>query len=108
LSAELLRYDIAIAPLYEGSGTRLKILDHMASGMPIVTTTLGIAGLKESIARYVIIEDDIHRYANCIHAIMQNLTDYQPLMYEGRKFVETHYDWSLCLDPFLNIYQTLL
>ena len=46
LSEELLNYDIALAPIIEGSGTRLKVLDYMASGMPIIATDIAGFGVS--------------------------------------------------------------
>ena len=39
---------IALAPLFEGSGTRLKILDYLSAGIPTISTNLGVEGLKLS------------------------------------------------------------
>lgn len=105
LSAELLKYDVAIAPLFEGSGTRLKILDFLASGLPVVSTTLGVEGLYEDIARCLVIEDDIDNYAAQINEIVGDLAKYERIALRGRAYVEQHYDWLNNLHPFLTIYE---
>lgn len=105
LSQELLYYDIGIAPLFEGSGTRLKILDFLASGMPVITTSLGIEGLQKSIKKCLVIENNITKYAVKIEQIMQRLKKYSNLSLKGRKFVEQYYNWNNNLKPFLNIYK---
>lgn len=105
LSEELLKYDVAIAPLFEGSGTRLKILDFLASGLPVVSTTLGVEGLHEDIARCLVIEDDINSYAAQINNIVRDLAKYEKIALRGRAYVERHYDWSRSLHPFLTIYE---
>jgi polysaccharide biosynthesis protein PslH len=45
LSAALLEYDVMVAPVRFGSGTKLKVLDAMASGVPLVSTPCGVEGL---------------------------------------------------------------
>lgn len=106
LAGELSRYDVAIAPLFEGSGTRLKLLDFMASGIPTISSTLGIEGLHEDITNSLIIEDDIHEYARLIDEIVCDASQYQQLATKGRSYVERNYNWDNNLEPFLNIYRS--
>ncbi len=105
LSKELLKYNIALAPLKEGSGTRLKILDYMASGLPVITTDLGIEGLKKEIKKFLVIENNIDEYPRIIDTVMHNLDKYAMICFKGRKFLEKNYDWKNNLKPFLNIYK---
>ncbi len=105
LGQELLNYDIGIVPLFEGSGTRLKILDFLASGMPVITSSLGIEGLQKSINNCLIIENNINKYAVKIEQIMQNLKECGKISFRGRRFVEQYYNWNNNLKPFLNIYK---
>ena len=105
LSRELLNYDVAVSPLLSGSGTRLKILDYLASGLPVIATTLSIEGLVDKIKKYLVIEDNVGRYAQHIDRLMNNLSANRKMMRGGRAFVEKYYDWSNNLKPFLKIYQ---
>lgn len=107
ISSELLNYDIALAPLLQGSGTRLKILDYLASGIPTISSNIGTEGLDPRIKSHIVVEDDIDAYSKHIMEIMSNLPRYEERMLSGRKFVEELYDWKNCLDPFLSTYQRL-
>ena len=107
LSQELLSYDIAIVPLFAGSGTRLKVLDCLASGLPILSTNLGIEGLDPEIKKYIFTEDDISKYVEKIEFINNNLSEIQDMSVKGRKFVKEKYDWSNNLEPFLKAYKLL-
>ncbi len=107
LSNLLAEYDIGIAPINQGSGTRLKILDYMASGLQVVTTNLGIEGLEPELSKYLYIEDDINKYAFTIQKIMNNLSDYKKMSASTREFVELKYDWKNNLEPFLKVYEKL-
>lgn len=106
LSHELGKYDIAIAPLQEGSGTRLKLLDFFASVLPTIGTQLSTEGLHESIASVMVIEDNIDSYARTIDRIINDRSLYHDMSQAGRNFVEKYYDWSNNLDPFLSIYSS--
>lgn len=104
LGVELKNYDIAIAPLLEGSGTRLKLLDYLASGIPTIGTTLSIEGLEESIRQSMIIEDSIDKYTEAIQRLTRDEELYEQLARSGRQYVEKYYDWRNNLKPFTDIY----
>lgn len=107
ISHELKRHNVALAPLTEGSGTRLKILDYLASGIPTVSTNLGIEGLDRDIENSVVVEDDIKRYASVIDDIRQNPAVYARRARIGRKFVESAYSWSGAVVAFTEAYAEL-
>lgn len=100
-------YDIGIAPLYQGSGTRLKLLDYLASGLPTITTNLGIEGLHRDIKNHLIVEDDIEKYAGLVDGTMRNMASYKSKSESGRKFIEEKYNWNDAIQPFLDVYQKL-
>jgi len=102
--SELSKYDIAVAPLFEGSGTRLKLLDYMASGLPTITTSLGVEGLHEDIINCLLIEDNLCNYAEKIDKLLHDRILYNDLSHYGRNYVEQYYSWDKNLNPFLNIY----
>lgn len=104
LSSELLKYDIAIAPIKEASGTSLKVLDFMASGLPLITTRLNIRAFDPPMSELCVIEDNPDRYADRIHEMMTDLKKYEVLALKARKYVEKNYHWQNCLEPFLEVY----
>ncbi len=106
LSEELLNYDIALAPLLEGSGTRLKVLDYLASGLPVIATDIAIEGLDPNITQHLYVENDIGRYASIIQRISQSVADDRRAIAALHYTVE-NYDWPACIAPFLNAYNVL-
>lgn len=108
LSDELLKYDIALAPIKSGSGTRLKILDYLASGIPVISTRLGIEGLENQIRKCLIIEDNLDKYADLINKIEEDLHGYKHYSKRGRNFVIKYYNWSDNIDVFINLYNKLM
>lgn len=107
LSKFLQDYDVAIAPLYQGSGTRLKLLDYLASGIPTITTHLGIEGLHPDIKNCLIIEEDVEKYTSHIDNIMKNMELHKPISELGRKFIQDKYNWSDAIKPFTDVYKKL-
>ncbi|NHW88881.1 MAG: glycosyltransferase family 4 protein [Archaeoglobales archaeon] len=55
----LVASDIAIVPILSGSGTRVKIMDYLNVGLPIVTTKKGIEGIEAENGKHAIIVDDV-------------------------------------------------
>jgi glycosyltransferase involved in cell wall biosynthesis len=108
LSGILKKFDIGIAPLYHGSGTRLKLLDYLASGLPIITTNIGAEGLDKKINDYFFIEDDINLYPDIINKIMSNLESTNAKSLLGRKFVENNYSWQKAVSSFTGVYKKLI
>ena len=54
---------VFVAPLRVGSGTRIKILQAMSRGLPVVSTSLGCKGISVENGRHIIIEDDPTAFA---------------------------------------------
>lgn len=64
--------DVAIAPLFHGSGTRLKILEYLSCGLPVVSTSKGVEGLSFENSNGVIVEDDLNGFARSIVMLIKN------------------------------------
>ncbi|WP_190194329.1 glycosyltransferase family 4 protein [Streptomyces minutiscleroticus] len=66
------RADVMIAPLRVGGGTRIKILEGFASGVPVVSTSIGCEGLGTEDGVHLRIADDAEAFA---HSVAQLLVD---------------------------------
>lgn len=65
--------DIAVVPLISGEGVKLKMLDYMAAGLPIVTTKKGAEGLELANGKHAIIVDDINEeFIRAIEYLIEN------------------------------------
>lgn len=85
---------LSVVPLRIGSGTRIKILEALAMGLPSVTTSLGCEGLAVEDDQHVLIRDQPDAFAT---AVLQLLNDQQRrdrLRRQGRQLVEQQYDWQ--------------
>ena len=85
--------DIAIAPLLHGSGTRLKILEYFSCGLPVVSTSVGVEGLKVEKGVNVLIEDDMDKFSSRIIQLLQDKKFRKSLGSSARKLVVKAYDW---------------
>ncbi len=66
------QYGIMISPVFSGSGMRVKIVEGMSLGKPIVTTTLGAEGLDVNDGKDIVIADTIETFCSKIIELIEN------------------------------------
>jgi sugar transferase (PEP-CTERM/EpsH1 system associated) len=98
----------AVVPLNVGGGSRLKILEAMAAGVPVVSTTLGAEGLKVQHDENILIADTNEQLAEAIISLVENETRSHELSSAGRALVASRYDWSSLGDELFRTYEELL
>lgn len=84
----------AIVPLRTGGGTRLKILEAMAAGVPVISTTLGAEGLAVSPGENILIADREESWMEALN-FLGNEASWRLLAAAGRSLVESRYDWEI-------------
>ncbi|NBB92123.1 MAG: glycosyltransferase [Gammaproteobacteria bacterium] len=72
LAAPLKACDLAVVPLVSGGGTRMKILDYFAAGLPVVSTTKGCEGLPVEDGRQLLIRDDWDAFAQAVAELLED------------------------------------
>lgn len=97
----------AIIPLRVGGGSRLKILEAMAAGVPVVSTTLGAEGLDVQNGQNILIANTNQELNEAIIALTGDGERRRRLSIGGRTLVSAKYDWSSLGESLLEIYQTL-
>lgn len=86
--------DIAVVPLEVGGGTRLKILEAMAMGIPVVSTSLGAEGLDLTNGENIIISDNYSEMAEKIIYLLNNKKLCGEISKSALSFVKEKYDWD--------------
>jgi glycosyltransferase involved in cell wall biosynthesis len=86
--------DVAVAPLFNGSGTRLKILEYFSCGLPVVSTSVGAEGIEVKDGVNILIEDDLERFSLRIIELLKNDQLSTALGEAARVLVASTYDWS--------------
>lgn len=90
--------DVALNPMFSGSGTNLKTVDFLASGLPTVTTPMGIRGLDVSDAVYVCRPE---QFLEQMEWIVANSQAAERRADTGRQLVEEQYHWGRIADRAL-------
>lgn len=101
------RASIAIVPLRAGSGSRLKILEAMALGRPVVSTSKGAEGLEIEPGKDYLLADDAKTFVESIGKLLVNHDLYEKIASKARQTVEHKYDWSQAAKKMMRIYDTL-
>jgi len=99
---------VCIAPLDQGSGTRLKILEYMACGKPVVSTSKGAEGLDVEPGRNIIIATTASDFSKEILSLLTSEDMRRSLGTEARRLVEQKYNWDVNAALYLAIYDELM
>jgi len=86
--------EAVVVPLRIGGGTRLKILEAMAMGKPVISSTVGAEGLAVTNGRDILLADEPAEFAEAVARVLTNPGLARSLGARGRELVERTYDWS--------------
>jgi sugar transferase (PEP-CTERM/EpsH1 system associated) len=92
--------EICVVPLRQGAGTRLKILESMALGTAVVSTTKGAEGLDLQAGVHLLIADNPEAFSDATLKLLNDPQLRSDLEQQARKHIELKYDWKLIGDQF--------
>jgi glycosyltransferase involved in cell wall biosynthesis len=98
----------SIVPLKVGGGSRLKILESMAAGVPVISTTLGAEGLEVGHETDIVIADTNEQIVNAVKRVLEDLRLRRQLIDAGRDLVSHRYEWAALGKSLFRIYEDLL
>jgi glycosyltransferase involved in cell wall biosynthesis len=100
--------DMAIVPILRGGGTRVKIMDYLNVGLPIVTTKKGIEGIEAENGKHAIIVDDVNEeFIKALEFLIENDSERRKLGRNARKLAEEGYDWTKIGEKLNKLYKHL-
>lgn len=83
--------DIAINPMFSGSGTNIKMFDYLAAGLPTISTPVGARGIINDGAFVVA---GASEFPAAINRVLTDLDLYNSLKQNGLNLIDQHYDWN--------------
>lgn len=98
--------DLAVVPLREGGGTRMKIIDYFAAGLPVVATSKGIEGIPATDGRDALVRNDWDSFAQAVADIAGDPALAERLIGGGRAIAGA-IDWSEIGARYLKVMGTL-
>lgn len=90
----------SVVPERIGGGTRIKVVESMALGTPVVATKWATLGLDVTQGRDILFSDDPAELAQHIINLLRDATLRATLSQNARKLVETHYNWRVIGEQF--------
>ncbi|MFN2371782.1 MAG: glycosyltransferase family 4 protein [Candidatus Krumholzibacteriia bacterium] len=96
---------VVVAPLPEGGGIKIKILEALAHGVPVVTTPVGAEGITAAADGAAVIAPPDERFAAALVAALEDPAALRELSRRGRRLVEEKFSWSAIADTLEGIYR---
>lgn len=99
---------LTIVPLRFGAGTRLKIIESLALGTPVVSTCKGAEGLDVTNGTNILLAETPAEFANAVLDVLHNRDLRELLSREGRKLVVEKYSASSMGDKFNSLLKSIV
>jgi glycosyltransferase involved in cell wall biosynthesis len=100
----LQRATMAVSPLVYGVGIQNKVLEAMACGTPVITTSQAISALSVVPGQDVLVADTPESFAEAILRLFGDPIRQEQLSRAGRKYVEEHHNWNKIAIQLEDIY----
>lgn len=105
---ELSDKSLSIIPLRVGSGIRIKILEMLALGLPIITTEIGKEGIDVRDGEELLIAHSAEDFVDKIQRFFHHDSYGKQLSQRGRLFVKKYYDWNNIVNEFERVYSSIV
>lgn len=88
------RSAVCVVPMTVGGGTRLKVLEALALGTPVVATRKGAEGLDVTSGEHILIADEPYQFADAVVRLLESPPLRESLAASGRGLVHERYGWD--------------
>ena len=94
--------NVAVAPMLSGSGTNLKILEYLATGLPVVTTPIGAEGLSLADGETALVTEP-EETATAVARVLRDRALRERLAENGRELAVSEFSWDSTLAPYSDV-----
>ena len=98
------RASVVIAPFVSGMGIKNKVLEAMAMGKPVVTTSIGVRGINATNGDHLCIADSPLKFADHVEALLLDKPKRRRIGHQAREFVMKHHSWARVTDKIETIF----
>lgn len=96
---------IMIAPLLSGSGMRIKIIEGMALGKPIVTTTIGTEGISTENGKNIVVADEADQFVTAVSNLINNDEYFQLISKNAIEYIHEKFDNLASASALIEFYK---
>lgn len=93
---------VGVCPVRLGAGVQNKILEYMALGLPVVSSSMGYEGLTAQRDEEILIKDKPEDIADCIINLAQSPVQREQMAARARRYIELNHSWERMLQPFID------
>ena len=97
-----------VAALRHGGGSKLKVLEAMAAGLPLVSTAQGVSGLAVQPQAHYLAGESTEALADAIVRLLDEPSLARQLADAARDYARQYHDWAVAGNELEHIYRTLL
>jgi glycosyltransferase involved in cell wall biosynthesis len=98
---------VFVVPIRTGGGTRIKILEAMAAGKPVVSTTIGCEGIEATTGVDILVADSPQAFADACIQLLESAERRAAVGRAGRELVVRRYRWEAIQDEFVAALKSL-
>lgn len=99
---------VQVVPLFSGSGMRVKLIEAMALGKPIVATTTAAEGINCQHQQHILLADEPLPFANALIRVLKNKTYAKKMGLAARQLIENQYNLTDNIAQLARFYYWLL
>jgi len=99
--------DVVVAPLRWGGGIKIKVLEALACGRPVVATSVGAEGIASPGDGALLVADEPGDFASCVYRLLNDPELAGTLGDRGRELVTRRFSWDRVTDDLGRIYAGL-
>lgn len=100
-------YDIMLVPLLSGSGLRIKLVEGLAYGKAIVTTSIGAEGIQYEHKKQMLIADEAADFAKSVNELLHHPELKNSLQINARTLAEDKFDFKKVAEELIQFYQKI-
>ncbi|HXG37178.1 MAG TPA: glycosyltransferase [Bacteroidota bacterium] len=105
---EYLKSAVAVSPIRFGAGTLNKILEPLALGVPVVSTSIGIDGLGLTMGEDILVADKPQEFAQHVVQLLTNGQSRERVAGSAAEKVRTRFSWDRLTRDLEQIYETIV
>lgn len=96
---------IMVVPLYSGSGMRIKVIEGMALGKPIVSTKVGTEGISTTSGKNIIVAENAEIFIESIYELIENREYFDSISRNAIEFIHENFDNLTTASALIDFYK---